>query len=53
MRIKEIQVGVEDVVLSDVNTTMNTKLDGITAQLGQLQDSVDNQGASSFEVYSS
>jgi len=53
MRIKEIQIAVEDVVLADLATTVDTQFAGVVAQLNQLQDSVDSQGDSNFEVYSS
>lgn len=53
MRIKEIQITVEDVVMTDIHDTMVQRFDAIDAQLNQIQDSVDNSGESNFTVYSS
>jgi len=53
MRIKEIQVAVEDVILTDVNDAMVAGFTAINTQLDQIQNSVENADESNFTVYSS
>ncbi len=53
MNIKEIQIGVEDVVMSDLNATMSSNYANINAKLDIIKETVDTQSEALFEVYSS